>query len=84
MAVFQDLQGVSIASSASQIVALLCLLSLCYLLPVIRWRSRTRGLPLPPGPKRLPLVGNLFNIPSRKAWITHKDNSALYGELLPS
>ena len=77
-----DLQGLPDVSLASQIVTLLFFLSLYYLLSVIRWRSRSRGLPLPPGPKGLPFIGNLFNIPSRKAWFGHKDNSAVYGELL--
>ncbi|KAL1672538.1 cytochrome P450 [Schizophyllum commune] len=31
-------------------------------------RRRPRFLPLPPGPKRLPLVGNLLDIPSTYEW----------------
>ncbi|KAH9056869.1 cytochrome P450 [Lactarius vividus] len=29
-------------------------------------------LPYPPGPKRLPIIGNLFNIPSQEAWVTYR------------
>ncbi|KAI0299925.1 cytochrome P450 [Russula brevipes] len=30
-----------------------------------------KRLPYPPGPKRLPIVGNLFNMPSRAEWFTY-------------
>ncbi|KAH9160853.1 cytochrome P450 [Lactarius sanguifluus] len=30
-------------------------------------------LPYPPGPKRLPVVGNLFTMPSREEWVTYRN-----------
>ncbi len=34
--------------------------------------ARKRRLPYPPGPKRLPVVGNLFSMPSQEEWVTYK------------
>ncbi|KAF8268439.1 cytochrome P450 [Lactarius quietus] len=34
-------------------------------------RTSRRRLPYPPGPKRLPVVGNLFNMPSREESVTY-------------
>jgi hypothetical protein len=33
-----------------------------------RWRNLA-GLPLPPGPYRLPLIGNVFNFPKAESWL---------------
>ncbi|KAL4061719.1 cytochrome P450, partial [Scleroderma yunnanense] len=37
--------------------------------------------PLPPGPKPLPLVGNLFDIPVIKPWLTYADWGKKYGDI---
>jgi hypothetical protein len=34
-------------------------------------RRRSSHLPLPPGPKKLPLFGNLFGLPSEFEWETY-------------
>jgi hypothetical protein len=51
----------------------------CYLI----WRlyTKSKSLPLPPGPKGLPIVGNLYDLPPEGTvdflhWIKHRD---LYG-----
>jgi hypothetical protein len=43
-------------------------------------RSNFKGLPLPPGPKGYPLIGNLFDLPVDKAWLVYDEWSNIYGE----
>ncbi|KAF5360782.1 hypothetical protein D9756_004595 [Leucocoprinus leucothites] len=51
---------------------ILCILAT---IVIVFYRSREqlsrRGLPLPPGPKPLPLVGNLFDQPQENPWLTY-------------
>ncbi|KAJ8522813.1 hypothetical protein ONZ45_g644 [Pleurotus djamor] len=50
-------------------------------------RRRRRQLSLPPGPSRLPIVGNLFNIPKTHQWLQYQkwaaefDSDILYTEV---
>ena len=45
----------------------------------IRDRQRRRGLPYPPGPRPLPLLGNLLDIPKEFSWLTYTHLSKKYG-----
>ncbi|ESK88635.1 cytochrome p450 [Moniliophthora roreri MCA 2997] len=38
-------------------------------------------LPLPPGPKRRPLIGNLLDMPSEKEWLTFAKWGEQYGDI---
>ena len=38
------------------------------------------GLPLPPGPKGWPVIGNLFDMPREKPWVVYHEWSKIYGE----
>ncbi|KAF9022867.1 cytochrome P450 [Hymenopellis radicata] len=65
---------------SSTIFALLLLLSClvsCGVLPTHRSR-----LPLPPGPRELPLVGKLFGRPSHHAWLTYTKWGTTFGEIM--
>jgi hypothetical protein len=42
-------------------------------------KSNPKGLPLPPGPKGYPLIGNLFDLPVNKAWLVYAEWSKIYG-----
>ena len=45
----------------------------------IRDYQRRRGLPYPPGPPPLPLIGNLFDIPKEFSWLSYTQLSEKYG-----
>ncbi|KAL4264719.1 cytochrome P450 family protein [Pleurotus pulmonarius] len=38
-----------------------------------RYRWRTTKLPLPPGPKGYPVIGNLFDMPFKEQWVVYHD-----------
>jgi hypothetical protein len=45
----------------------------------IRDYQRRQGLPYPPGPRPLPLIGNIIDIPREFAWLTYTQLSKKYG-----
>ncbi|GFF31222.1 hypothetical protein IFM51744_01373 [Aspergillus udagawae] len=49
---------------------------------VARRRSSGQRLPLPPGPPRLPFIGNLMQLPRQGPWKTYKKWSDQYGPLI--
>lgn len=46
------------------------------------WARPGRTSPLPPGPRRLPLIGNLLDMPSVKAWEGFAELASEYGTVL--
>jgi hypothetical protein len=57
------------------------LLFLVSIRAIYDYRSR-RGLPYPPGPRPLPILGNIFNIPKDSSWLAYTQFSKTYGALL--
>jgi hypothetical protein len=45
----------------------------------IRDYQRRRGLPYPPGPRPLPLIGNLLDIPKEFSWLSYSQLSKKHG-----
>jgi hypothetical protein len=50
-----------------------------HLFITFRDHRRRRGLPYPPGPPSLPVIGNLLDVPKRSAWVAYHDMSKTYG-----
>lgn len=48
---------------------------------ILRMRGRSR-LPLPPGPRKKPLVGNLYDLPATFQWKAYTEWSRKYGQSL--
>ena len=47
-------------------------------------QANPKGLPLPPGPKGYPLLGNLFDMPVDRAWLVYNDWYKTYGKTFTS
>lgn len=64
------------------------LLPLAPLVAVVLWQyvkkrtSTHSNLPLPPGPKRLPIIGNLLDLPNRSSspWRKCRELAETYGK----
>jgi hypothetical protein len=51
-------------------------------LGALKRQAGRRSLPLPPGPKPLPLIGNLLDIPQEKEWLTYRSWNEQYGDVV--
>ncbi|KAK0194733.1 cytochrome P450 [Armillaria mellea] len=47
-----------------------------------QYNSKSRGLPLPPGPPGLPFLRNLLDIPTHKPWIKFTEWKKQFGDIL--
>jgi hypothetical protein len=46
---------------------------------VARRKARSSGLPYPPGPKPLPVIGNVLDISITEPWLTYTAWKKIYG-----
>ena len=44
-------------------------------------QNEARNLPLPPGPKKLPIIGNAMNMPKSFEWVAYARWSEEYGQI---
>jgi hypothetical protein len=65
------------------IVDILALVSFLFVLFAFRDHQRRRGHPYPPGPRPLPLIGNLLDIPKEYSWLTYTRLWKVHGMVFP-
>ncbi|KAI0770148.1 cytochrome P450 [Fomes fomentarius] len=63
-------------------IVLLAAYAANYALCLIRWRARTRGFPLPPGPRSLPFLGNIIHMSNRPLWRANRELCKKYGDVV--
>ena len=71
--------GLSLPVLPTPLLVVVIILGLVYARSRLAWRKRCLGRPLPPGPAKLPLLGNVFNVPTSKPWTAYRDMGLKYG-----
>ena len=66
-------------TSIANVVAVLLFLTT---VQAIRDHRRRGGLPYPPGPRPLPIIGNLLDIPKQFSWLTYTKFAKTHGSPL--
>ncbi|KAI0741780.1 cytochrome P450 [Daedaleopsis nitida] len=53
-----------------------------YSISAIRWRRRSHGRPLPPGPRAPPFIGNVAHMAKPEVWRAHTELFKQYGDVV--
>lgn len=61
------------------IVDFLFILSFLVILRALHNHQKRKGLPYPPGPRPLPIIGNLLDIPRESSWLVYTPLAKKYG-----
>lgn len=61
---------------------LVSFVGLAVLVVFLQKRRNPSGLPYPPGPKGLPLLGNIFDIPKQSPWKVYAQWAKQYGDII--
>ena len=64
------------------ILDLIAVLLFLYAIRAIRDHRRRGGLPYPPGPRPLPVIGNMLDMPREFSWLKYTEFSKTYGPAL--
>lgn len=75
-----EILNTSIPAYVILLLVTACVASLRYLCLLWDWKARSQGLPLPPGPRPLPIVGNVFDLPEVRPWLGFRDMRKEYGQ----
>jgi hypothetical protein len=62
--------------------ALLLAVRICW--GYLQKRARRRGVPLPPGPRGLPIIGNVLDMPMKEEWLGYQALTKQYGASRPA
>ncbi|KAN0109883.1 cytochrome P450 [Russula decolorans] len=68
--------------AAGPMLYFLTVLAFTFTLQAFRDYRRRRGLPYPPGPRSLPIIGNLLDIPMESSWLTYSQLAKKYGDVM--
>jgi hypothetical protein len=66
-------------ASHMPIVDFVAFLFFCLAISAIRAYQRRKGVPYPPGPQPLPVIGNLLQIPKESSWLVYTELARKYG-----
>ena len=57
----------------------LTILAICFASLALVVAARKRRYPLPPGPKGLPFLGSVFEVPKKYEWLAYQEWSRQHG-----